>query len=230
MSFGETIKTFRKQSEMTQEQLAELLSISPQAVSRWETNTAMPDISLLPPLANLFGVSTDFLLGMDDFQRTVFRAQALEVAERADNDDRKEDRDLDTERKQVAADGRRRIRDVSHRQHPYLEQHRAFILNILKICPQTQATNIMYRVKDQFPDFNCRKTTFFRYIHDLREQTGYVKPEQRPTSFRGETPPGYEAQVDFGQFKIYLEKNSDNCSHLAFGDTQISTTFLRERV
>ena len=63
---------------------------------------------------------------------------------------------------------------------PYLEQYRAFILNILKICPQTQATNIMYRVKDQFPDFNCRKTTFFRYIHDLREQTGYVKPEQRP--------------------------------------------------
>ena len=31
---------------------------------------------------------------------------------------------------------------------PYLEQYRAFILNILKICPQTQATNIMYRVKD----------------------------------------------------------------------------------
>lgn len=85
---------------------------------------------------------------------------------------------------------------------PYLEQYRAFILNILKICPQTQSTNIMYRVKDQFPDFNCRKTTFFRYIHDLREQTGYVKPEQRPTSFREETPPGYEAQVDFGQFKM----------------------------
>lgn len=112
----------------------------------------------------------------------------------------------------------------------YLEQYRAFILNILKICPQTQATNIMYRVKDQFPDFNCRKTTFFRYIHDLREQTGYIKPEQRPASFREDTPPGYEAQADFGQFKIYLEKNSDNCSHLAFVDTQTSTTFLRERV
>ena len=105
MSFGETIKTLRKQSEMTQEQLAELLSISPQAVSRWETNTAMPDISLLPPLANLFGVSTDFLLGMDDFQRTVFRAQALEVAWRADNHDRKENRDSGAKRKQVAADG-----------------------------------------------------------------------------------------------------------------------------
>lgn len=85
---------------------------------------------------------------------------------------------------------------------PYLEQYRAFILSILKICPQTPATNIMYRIKDQFPDFDCKKTTFFRYIKDLREQTGYVKPEDRPTSFREETPPGYEAQVDFGQFKM----------------------------
>ena len=85
---------------------------------------------------------------------------------------------------------------------PYLEQYRAFILSILKICPQTPATNIMYRIKDQFPDFNCKKTTFFRYIKDLREQTGYVKPESRPTSFREEMPPGYEAQVDFGQLKM----------------------------
>lgn len=60
----------------------------------------------------------------------------------------------------------------------------------------------MYRIKDQFPDFNCKKTTFFRYVKDLREQTGYIKPSERPTSFREETPPGYEAQVDFGQFKM----------------------------
>lgn len=85
---------------------------------------------------------------------------------------------------------------------PYLEQYRAFILSILKICPQTPATNIMYRIKDQFPDFDCKKNTFFRYVKTLREQTGYIKPENRPTSFREETPPGYEAQVDFGQFKM----------------------------
>lgn len=51
---------------------------------------------------------------------------------------------------------------------PYLEQYRAFIISILKICPQTPATNIMYRIKDQFPDFNCKKTTFFKYVKDLR--------------------------------------------------------------
>ena len=46
MSFGQTIKKLRRNADMTQEQLAELLSISPQAVSRWETDVAMPDISL----------------------------------------------------------------------------------------------------------------------------------------------------------------------------------------
>ena len=75
MSFGETIKTLRRDANMTQEQLAELLSISPQAVSRWETNVAMPDISLLPPLANLFGVTTDFLLGMYTYQKDLRKAE-----------------------------------------------------------------------------------------------------------------------------------------------------------
>ncbi len=75
MSFGETIKTLRRNSDMTQEKLAEMLSISPQAVSRWETNIAMPDISLLPPLANLFDVTTDFLLGMDTYQKDLRKAE-----------------------------------------------------------------------------------------------------------------------------------------------------------
>ena len=75
MSFAETIKTLRHASGMTQEKLAEILSISPQAVSRWETNAAMPDISLLPPLANLFGVTTDFLLGMETYQKDQRKAE-----------------------------------------------------------------------------------------------------------------------------------------------------------
>ena len=75
MSFGQTIKKLRRNADMTQEQLAELLSISPQAVSRWETDVAMPDISLLPPLANLFDVTTDFLLGMDTYQKDLRKAE-----------------------------------------------------------------------------------------------------------------------------------------------------------
>lgn len=79
MSFGQRIKTLRREAGMTQEQLAELLSISPQAVSRWETDMAMPDISLLPPLANLFHVTTDHLLGMETYQRDQRKAEFDEV-------------------------------------------------------------------------------------------------------------------------------------------------------
>lgn len=65
MSFGSTIRKLRKQHSLTQDQLANYLNVTPQAVSRWETNAAMPDISLLVPLANIFGVSTDVLLEVD---------------------------------------------------------------------------------------------------------------------------------------------------------------------
>ena len=75
MTFGQTIKVLRKAANMTQENLAELLSISPQAISRWETDVAMPDISLLPPLANLFNVTTDYLLGMETYQKDLRKAE-----------------------------------------------------------------------------------------------------------------------------------------------------------
>jgi transcriptional regulator with XRE-family HTH domain len=63
MSFGKVLRELRKKANMTQEQLAQQLAISPQAVSRWETDFAMPDISLIVPIAEIFEVSTDILLG-----------------------------------------------------------------------------------------------------------------------------------------------------------------------
>ena len=65
MSFGETIKKLRKERKLTQDQLANMLNVTPQAISRWENNSAMPDISLLVPLAHVFHVSTDELLGVN---------------------------------------------------------------------------------------------------------------------------------------------------------------------
>lgn len=64
-NFGETLKKIRKQKDMTQEQLAEYLNISPQSVSKWETNLTIPDITMIPMLANIFDVTTDVLLGVD---------------------------------------------------------------------------------------------------------------------------------------------------------------------
>ncbi len=52
MTIGEKIKELRLGQGMTQEKLAAYLKISSQSVSKWENNNAMPDVSLLVPLAN----------------------------------------------------------------------------------------------------------------------------------------------------------------------------------
>lgn len=62
MNIGKKIKELRKQRGITQEQLAESIGVSFQAVSKWENNIALPDITLVPILASYFGVTTDELL------------------------------------------------------------------------------------------------------------------------------------------------------------------------
>jgi transcriptional regulator with XRE-family HTH domain len=62
---GQKIRALRRERDLTQEELAELLGVSVQAVSKWETGGGLPDISQLPPLASVFGVSADELLGID---------------------------------------------------------------------------------------------------------------------------------------------------------------------
>ncbi len=63
-TMGQIIKRLRKEHNLTQEELAEQLNISAPAVSKWENDTSMPDISQVVPLANLFGVPTDVLFGV----------------------------------------------------------------------------------------------------------------------------------------------------------------------
>ena len=62
---GQTIRRLRKERGLTQEELAEQLGVTAQAVSKWENETGMPDISQIVPLAGVFGVSTDVIFGLD---------------------------------------------------------------------------------------------------------------------------------------------------------------------
>lgn len=66
LNIGTNIKRLRLAKGMTQEQLAELLTVSTAAVSKWEAKNTYPDITLLFPLAEIFGVSVDELLGYDE--------------------------------------------------------------------------------------------------------------------------------------------------------------------
>ena len=62
MGFSERVTTLRKQAGWSQEELAQRLDVSRQAVSKWESGQAMPDLDRLVRMSELFGVSTDSLL------------------------------------------------------------------------------------------------------------------------------------------------------------------------
>lgn len=62
---GENIRRLRREKNLTQEEAAAHLGVSFQAISKWERNEGYPDITLLPALANYFGVTVDDLLGTD---------------------------------------------------------------------------------------------------------------------------------------------------------------------
>lgn len=69
IDLGSKIKQLRLARSMTQEQLAQKLGVSAQAVSKWESGTNMPDIQMLPDLSVIFGVSIDDLFAMTDEHR-----------------------------------------------------------------------------------------------------------------------------------------------------------------
>lgn len=82
-TLGKRIMENRKRLGWTQDRLAEQLGVSAQAVSKWENDQSCPDISLLPKLAELFGITVDELLGRE--QEKVFEAEVV----RDEKDDEK---------------------------------------------------------------------------------------------------------------------------------------------
>jgi len=62
MNIGQKIKLFREKKGITQQHLAEMMNVSTQAVSKWETGASYPDLALIPLLAEYFNVSCDALL------------------------------------------------------------------------------------------------------------------------------------------------------------------------
>ena len=73
LKISENIKNLRISKGLTQSELALLLSVTPQSVSRWENGQAYPDMETLPLLSNIFGVSYDELMGATHYDTEKLR-------------------------------------------------------------------------------------------------------------------------------------------------------------
>lgn len=71
MSFGNKLNNLRKKHGMSQEELADMLSITRQTVSKWELGQSLPDINYLLQLCSIFNVSSDYFLN-DDMNKSQF--------------------------------------------------------------------------------------------------------------------------------------------------------------
>lgn len=71
-TFGQRFQRLRKTKGLTQEEVAQAVNITAQSVSKWENDLSAPDISILGVLAQLLGVSTDYLLGNEASEKKAF--------------------------------------------------------------------------------------------------------------------------------------------------------------
>lgn len=81
-TIGENIAYFRKQKKMTQEELAEKMSVTAQAVSKWECDSSYPDITVMQTLAKTLGVTVDELLSGEQKIPEVKEAPAEKIDRR----------------------------------------------------------------------------------------------------------------------------------------------------
>lgn len=85
MTLGQKIRSLRKDMELSQEILGEILNVSRQAITKWETDAGVPDVSNLQELAKLFGVSVDYFLS--DRQTDVIKQLDIDITKYRDNNE-----------------------------------------------------------------------------------------------------------------------------------------------
>ena len=85
-TLGKRIMENRKRLGLTQDALAEKLGVTAQAVSKWENDQSCPDITTLPKLADIFGISTDALLGRDS--QTVYDAEVVDTDDLSESNEK----------------------------------------------------------------------------------------------------------------------------------------------
>lgn len=173
LNIGDNIRKYRKQQDMTQDQLAERLGVAYQTVSRWENGSSYPDIELLPAIAGVFSLTLDELVGMPDLKKE-------EQAEKVFDELRREciKREYDAEHiVELIRDIRRNYIGSEHAWRPWCEGNdRAFrdarilpeVRLLAEACLEREPRNAliiqtMVSIEDEehLPEFLQKHTTEF---------------------------------------------------------------------
>ena len=85
IKISETIRALRQSRGINQEVLADALSVSTQAVSKWETGSSLPDVTMIPRIAGYFGVSTDHLYFGGEVPEPAVAAEEIPHAQKPDS-------------------------------------------------------------------------------------------------------------------------------------------------
>ena len=120
MEIGKKIRQLRYKASLTQEQLAEALGVSAQAVSKWENAVAMPDISLLPLLAETFGVTIDELFDLTAEQKLRRIESRMDCEEELEPDVFREYEEFLKEQSDKGGDRRRTLSLLAYLYHHQL--------------------------------------------------------------------------------------------------------------
>jgi transcriptional regulator with XRE-family HTH domain len=159
LTIGKKIKALRKARGITQEQLAEAIGISFQAVSKWENNIALPDITLVPALAGYFGVSTDELF---DFNLIEMKANVKAICDEAykyrGNDEAKG--------RQILEEGLKRYPD-----NDILLNNLLYVLNYTENPDQTIALALKLIDRTDQSDIKYDALRFLAYAYDAKGDT-----------------------------------------------------------
>lgn len=123
MDIGNKIKQLRYRASLTQEQLANRLGLSPQAISKWENSVTMPDISLLPSLAETFGTSIDELFDLTTEQKYRRIENRMAVQDDLEPDLFREYEDFLKRQIRIGDDSHKATRVLAHLYHHCLESY-----------------------------------------------------------------------------------------------------------
>ena len=165
MEIGNKIKQLRYEAKLTQEQLATKVGVSPQSVSKWETGLTLPDISMLPILAEVFGVTIDEIFDLATEQKLKRLENRIDVESEFTAD---EFREYEALLKSQLADNRNRGEIVSllaylyhHRMESDAKKVSRYARESIMLAPQEKNCQWLLDMAENHVmwDWNCANHT-----------------------------------------------------------------------